>query len=87
MDEENANTSRKSALRHFFNSNQIEESEGENGPKDRIKIGPDRIFSKPYKVFTKENGRIHREIVDKDVLNVFDSLDSQPMSSGMRSGQ
>ena len=39
------------------------------------KLGPDRIFNKPVKIFKNHNGTIHREIHEKDALNMFEIVD------------
>lgn len=81
VDEENANTSRKStALNKFFSSPTPDHQGGDedgSGSKDRLKIGSERVFNKPVKVFSKQNGRIKREIIERDVLNVFETLETQ----------
>lgn len=41
----------------------------------------DRILSKPVKLFTKYNGKIKRDIVEKDALNVFDVMETNYTSS------
>ncbi|CDW87288.1 wd40 repeat-containing protein [Stylonychia lemnae] len=58
--------------------------------QNTIKLGPDRIYNKPVKIFKNYNGNIHREIHEKDALNMFEMVDSasptQMMYSSSQSG-
>lgn len=42
---------------------------------NNVKLGPDRIFNKPVKIFKKNNGNIQREVLEKDALNIFEIVD------------
>jgi len=44
--------------------------------RSRLIKETDRILNKPVKVFHKTNGKIKREIVEKDSMNVFELVDA-----------
>jgi len=80
VDEEEGKSS--GVLGKFFTSSAKEESPG----KERLKIGEDRIFNKPVKVFTNEGGMIKRDIVERDTLNVFETVKQSSSSKRIKSG-
>lgn len=50
----------------------------EGNTQPHLKLGHDRIFNKPVKIFKKHNGEIKREMHERDALNMFDIVESPP---------
>ncbi len=50
----------------------------EGNTQPNLKLGPDRIFNKPVKIFKKHNGEIKREVHERDALNMFEIVESPP---------
>ena len=50
------------------------------------KLGPDRIYNKPVKIFKKEGNTIKREIHEKDAMNMFEMVERDNMKGNATRG-
>ena len=48
---------------------------GSSSSQAHLKLGPDRVYNKPVKIFKKEGTRITRQVHEKDVLNMFEQVE------------